>query len=626
MKSLLAGPILVSTLVLPALSFAQIQQAYVINTIAGGGGGTLNGQGYSGDGGSAADAQLAQPVGLLLDNSGNLYIADQVNNRIRQVALGTGIIQTIAGTGTGGYAGDGQAATSANLNSPLSLVIDGSGNLYIADTGNDVVREITTNGNITTAAGLYGAGFGFGGDGGAPSGAIFNLPSSIAMDSSGNLYIADTVNNRIRKATFGTNAITRTIAGNGTPGYTSDNVLATFAALNGPRAVAVDSAGNLYISDTANNRIRKVDTHGIITTVVGNGTPGFSGDGGPATNAELNSPRGIALDSAGNLYIADYLNSRIRKVVNGNIMTIAGGVPPLFYYGGDGGLATNAVLSFPSAVAVDKSGNVYVADTQNNAVRILTPVPSPPTINPGGVQTAGSFGGFPSAAPGSWIEIYGSSLAVDARPWNSSDFNGVNAPYVLDNTTVTIGGQYGFISYISGSQVDVQVPTTIGPGPQTLYLSTTAGTSAPYTININPVQPGLYAPPSFKGGSTQYVAALHADGSYVAPPGSVPNVTTRQAQPGETIVLYGVGFGPVTPPTPAGQISTSLNTLNTPVHFLFGQTPASSVTYEGLAPGTVGLYQINVVVPNISNSDTVPLTFTIGGVSGAQTLYTAVHN
>jgi uncharacterized protein (TIGR03437 family) len=623
---LLARPILVSVFLFSAPSWAQIQQAYIINTLVGGSGGNLNGQGYSGDGGAASAAQLAQPVGVLVDGSGNLFIADQVNNRVRQVVLSTGIITTVAGTGTAGYSGDGKAATAATLNAPHNLVKDASGNLYIADTGNDVVREVTTNGNISTAAGLYGAGFGFGGDGGAPSGAIFNQPSGIAMDPAGNLYIADTFNNRIRRATFGTNAITKTVAGNGTAGYTADGGLATLSALNEPRGVAVDAAGNLYIADTSNNRIRKVDTHGIITTVAGNGIAGFSGDGGSATSAELNSPRGIAVDSAGNLYIADYLNSRIREVVNGNIMTIAGGVQPTFGYGGDGGLGTNALLNFPSAVAVDSSGKVYIGDTQNNAIRVLSPIQSPPIISRGGVQSASAFGGFFSAAPGSWIEIYGSSLASDTRSWAASDFNGIYAPYVLDNTSVTIGGQYAFISYISGSQVNAQVPTTIGPGPQTLYLSTSIGTSTPYTININTVQPGLYAPSSFIVGGKQYVAAVFQDGTYVAPPGAIPNVNSRQAKPGETIVLYGIGFGPVTPDTPAGQISTSLTKLNTTVQFLFGQTPVTSVPYAGLAPSAVGLYQFNVVVPSIANSDTVPLTFTLGGVNSAQTLYTAVHN
>ncbi len=602
-----------AVLAAPALGWGQIEQTYIISTFAGG-----NGPGFSGDGGPATAAQLSQPTGIAFDASGNLYIADQNNQRIRQVSNGT--ISSPAGSGTMGYAGDGKAATAADLNAPLGVLVDSSGNLYIADTGNDVIRKVTTDGNISTVAGNYGAGAGYGGDGGNPTGAIFNQPSAIAMDSAGNLYICDTLNHRVRKANFSTN-VTSTVAGNGNASFSGDGGKAIFAALSSPRGVAVDAAGNVYISDSDNNRIRKVTPAGIITTIAGNGTPGFSGDGGAATDAQLNRPRGIALDAAGNLYIADYLNSRIRMVSNGIIRTIAGTAG--YGNGGDGGFGTSALLNFPAGVAVDSSGKVYIADTQNNAIRVLTPIASPPIIKKGGVQSAGAFGAFFSVAPGSWMEIYGSSLAPDARSWSAQDFTGIYAPYQLDTTTVTVGGQYAFLSYVSGNQVNVQVPTTIGPGPQTLYLSTSAGTSAPVTVNVNAVQPGLYAPPPFVVNGKQYVGATFADGTYVAPAGAIPGVTSRPAKPGETIILYGIGFGPVTPDTPAGQIATVAARLNTSLQVMFGQTPAQ-VAYAGLAPGSVGLYQINVVVPNIAGGDLVPLTFTLGGVAGAQTLYTAV--
>jgi uncharacterized protein (TIGR03437 family) len=610
---------------LPVVCSAQIQQAYIINTIVGGSAGTLNLYGFSGDGGPANAAQLAQPVGLALDNQGNLYIADQANNRIRQVTT-DGNIHTFAGAGTAGFTGDAGQATSADLNSPLSVAVDSSGNVYISDTVNNVIRKVTTDGKIKTVVGNYGLGFGFGGDNGAPTSAVFNYPGPTALDSSGNLYIVDTLNNRVRKVTWSANVI-RTLAGNnGAGGYSGDGGLATLASLNGPRGLAVDSAGNVYIADSNNNVIRRVDAvTGKISTVVGNGKAGFSGDGGPASSASLNSPRGLAFDSSGNLYIADYYNSRIRVVKNGTITTIAGGTAPVFGYGGDGGFATNAVLNFPSAVTVDASGNVYVSDTQNNAIRILKPAPSPPLISKGGVQSAGAFGACLAAAPGSWIEIYGSSLAPDARTWAPADFTGNYAPIKLDNVTVTIGDQYAFLSYISGGQVNVQVPTTIGPGAQRLFLSTSDGTSAQYSLTINAVEPGLYAPPSFLVGGKQYVAALLPDGTYVAPAGSIANVTSRQAKPGETITLYGIGFGPVNDGIPAGYIAPATDQITTPLQIMFGQT-AAQISYQGLAPGSVGLYQFNVVVPNISNSDTVPLTFNLGGSTGCQVLYTAVHN
>ncbi|HLH44627.1 MAG TPA: hypothetical protein VKV74_16675 [Bryobacteraceae bacterium] len=610
---------------LPALGWAQIQQAYIINTVVGGSTGTLNLYGFSGDGGPANAAQLAEPAGLALDSKGNLYIADQANNRIRQVTT-DGNINTFAGTGTAGFGGDGGQATSADLNAPFGVVADSSGNIYISDTANDVIRKVTTDGNINTAVGDYGSGFNFGGDNGPPTSAVFNHPGPIALDSSGNLYIADTLNNRVRKVNWSANVI-KTIAGNnGSGGYSGDGGLATLASLNGPRGVAIDSAGNVFIADSNNNVIRRVDAvTGKISTVAGNGVAGFSGDGGPAGNASLNSPRGLAFDSSGNLYIADYYNSRIRVISNGTIQTIAGGAGPVFGYGGDGGLATNAVLNFPSAVAVDSSGNVYVSDTQNNAIRILTPAPSPPILSKGGVQQAGAFGACLAAAPGSWIEIYGSSLAPDARSWGTADFTGSYAPIKLDDVTVTIGGQYAYLSYISGRQVNVQVPSTIGTGVQPLFLSTSEGTSAQYNLRVNAVEPGFYAPPSLMLNGKQYVAAYLPDGTFVAPPGSIPNATSRQAKPGETITLYGIGFGPVSDGIPAGYITPATDQITTPLEIAFGQT-AAKISYEGLAPGSVGLYQFNVVVPSISNSDTVPLTFNLGGSTGCQNLYTAVHN
>ena len=614
---------LVTLFFLPALGWAQIQQGYVINTVVGGSTGTLNLYGFSGDGGPANAAQLAGPVGLAFDGHGNLYIADQFNNRVREVTT-DGNINTFAGVGTAGFAGDAGQATSADLNAPLSVAVDSSGNVYISDTVNDVIRKVTTDGKINTVAGNYSLGFSFGGDNGAPTSAVFNHPGPIALDSAGNLYIVDTANNRIRKVTWSANVI-KTIAGNnGAGGYSGDGGLATLASLNGPSGLALDGAGNVYIADSNNNVIRRIDAStGKISTVVGNGQSGFSGDGGPALNASLHSPRGLAFDSAGNLYIVDYLNFRIRMLSNGTITTIAGNGQQGF--GGDGGLATSAPLSFPSALIVDASGNIYVSDTQNNAIRVLTPAPSPPLISKGGVQSAGAFGACFSAAPGSWIEIYGSSLAPDARSWGTADFAGNYAPIKLDNVTVTIGGQYAYLNYISGKQVNVQVPTTIGTGAQPLFLSTSQGTSVQYNLTVNAVQPGFYAPASFLVSGKQYVAALFSDGTYVAPPGSISNVTSRQAKPGETIILYGIGFGPVNDGIPAGYIAPATDQITTPLQIIFGQT-AATISYQGLAPGSVGLYQFNIVVPNISNSDTVPLTFNLGGSTGCQVLYTAVHN
>ncbi len=324
-----------------------------ITTVAGNGT-----QGFSGDGGPATSASLYYPDGVAVDLAGNLYIADSSNNRIRKVSSGT--ITTVAGNGTQGFSGDGGPATSASLYYPDGVSVDSAGNLYIADTRNCRIRKVS-GGTITTFAGNEN--WGFSGDGGPAASAWLYDPHGVAVDSAGNLYIADTSNNRIRKVSGGT--IT-TVAGNGAYRFSGDGGAATSASLNLPYGVAVDSAGNLYIADFGNNRIRQV-SGGTITTMAGDGNASFSGDGGPATSASLKWPEGVAVDSAGNLYIADFENDRIRKVSGGTITTVAGN--GIGRFSGDGGPATSASLLTPSAVAVDSTGNLYIADASNRRIR-----------------------------------------------------------------------------------------------------------------------------------------------------------------------------------------------------------------------------------------------------------------
>ena len=485
---------------LPAWCQVQTTFRYTITTVAGTGT-----SGYSGDAGQATSAQLNIPWGIAVDTSGNLYIADEINNRIRMVAT-NGTITTIAGNGTNGYAGDGSAATSANLNYAAAIAVDGSGNVYISDTGNHVIRKRAAGGTITTVAGTNVAGYY--GDGGAATSAQLNLPLGLALDTAGNLYIADAYNSMVRKvATSGT--IT-TVAGSTLSGFGGDGGAATSAQLRGPFAVTVDAAGNLYISDTFNHVVRKVAADGTITRVAGTGTRGYSGDGGLATEAKLNYPEGLAVDSAGNLFIADSLNCRIRVITpSGMITTVAG--TGKFGSLGDGGPATSAQLNTPSGVALDAAGNLYIADSQNSLVRRLTPDTSAtPSMQPGAVISASGFGAFTTAAPGSWIEIYGSSLARNTRQWSAADFKGVNAPTSLDGTSVSIGGQAAAVAYVSPTQVNAQVPSNVGPGPQRVTVTTAAGISAPFTLHLNPTQPGLWAPPSFQIGGKSYVGLCSA--------------------------------------------------------------------------------------------------------------------
>jgi trimeric autotransporter adhesin len=608
-------------IVLPPV-LCRAQSGYTISTVAGNAT-----SGYTGDGGAATSAELADPVHVAVDSSGNLYIADQGNHRVRKVSNGT--ISVFAGNGTAGYSGDGGAATSAEVE-VTGLAVDSSGNVYISSGVSNVIRKVTSAGTVSTVAGDNSQAAGFSGDDAAATKAQLDMPTGVAVDAAGNIYFSDTVNHRVRKvATTGT--IT-TFAGNGFPDDEGDGGAATDAKLNAPRGIAVDAAGNVYIADTLNHVIRKVSPSGIITTVAGNANlgAGFSGDGKEATSAQLNYPFDVAVDDVGNLYIADFLNSRIRKVAgsNGIITTIAGNGN--LAYTGDGGDALKAALCFPRGVAVAADGTVYVADVGNNVVRKLTPptnVPGQPVISAGGVITASVFGAFNTVAPGSWIEIYGRDLAATTRNWTSADFDGVTAPTVLDGTTVLIGGQEAFIAYVSPKQVNAIVPENVGTGSQQMTVNTAYGASAIYTIKVNARQPGLFAPASLNLGGKQYVGATFSDGAWVLPAsrqGDFSNLKSRPAKPGDVIVLYGTGFGPVTPDVPVGQIPQEKTTITSALEVFIGGTKAT-VQYQGLTPGSAGVYQFNVVVPELANGgDALPLTFTLDGVSGAQTLYTAV--
>jgi streptogramin lyase len=344
--------------------------------------------GYNGDGVAATSVNLSHPFGVAVDSTGNIYIDDTYSYRIREVDTSTHIISTVAGSGGYGYSGDGAAATSASLSFSYGVAVDGSGNIYIVDSSNNRIREVdATTHNITTLAG--NGDLGFCGDGGPATRASLNSFYGVAVDDSGNFYIADTYNQRIRKVdALGT--IT-TVAGNGSPGYSGDGGTATSASLNNPYGVAVDGSGNIFIADTYNQRIREVDatTHDI-TTVAGNGTGGFSSDGGPATDATLTSPYGVAVDSSGNIFIADTFAHRIREVDHstGKITTVAG--DGTFAFSGDGGPATSAGLANPYGVAVNGAGNVYIADTNNQRIREVTVTVAVPILS--GLPTSLDFG------------------------------------------------------------------------------------------------------------------------------------------------------------------------------------------------------------------------------------------
>ena len=306
--------------------------------------------------GTSASLGYDVPQSIAADRAGNVFFVDQ--NTVLRLDATTGVLTLVAGNWVPGFSGDNGPAANAQLANPGSIAVDSAGNLYIADGYNYRIRKVS-NGVITTIAGNGTPGFS--GDNGPATSAQLDFPYGVAVDSAGSLYIGDSGHNRIRKVS---NGVITTVAGNGTPGFSGDNGPAISAQLNGPSGVAVDSAGNLYIADYLNQRIRKV-SGGLITTVAGDGTPWFGGDNGPATRAELWYPSGLAVDSAGNLYIADTFNHRIRKISNGVITTAAGGGPSL----GDNGPAASAQLLYPYDVAVDAAGSLYIADTGHNRIR-----------------------------------------------------------------------------------------------------------------------------------------------------------------------------------------------------------------------------------------------------------------
>jgi sugar lactone lactonase YvrE len=349
--------------------------AQIITTIAG------NGiPGYSGDGGAATLAELNRADNVAMDRSGNIYISDAGNNCIRRINP-TGIITTIAGSGTAGYSGDGGPATLAHLNNPVDLVVDTIGNIYFADYSNNAIRKINASGVISTIAGNGTAGYA--GDGVAATIAELNGPQGIVFDNAGNLYIGDQLNNRVRKVN--TAGIISTIAGNGVGAYSGDGMAATASEVYNPDYLAIDAYGSIYICDNANQRIRKINTSGIISTVAGTGISGYSGDGIAATASEISWPGGIKVDNSGNLYIADCYNSRIRKVnAAGIISTIAGaGVAG---YSGDGGPATSAELNHPLGLILDIRGNILIADWYNNVIRSINIGNHPPFFAGGAVR------------------------------------------------------------------------------------------------------------------------------------------------------------------------------------------------------------------------------------------------
>ncbi|HEY4086864.1 MAG TPA: hypothetical protein VGM43_13045 [Bryobacteraceae bacterium] len=579
-----------------------------ITTVAGNGQYSL----FGGDGGPATDAQ-ASPLSVTFDQSGDLYITDR--QRIRKVH--NGVITTVAGNGVAGFAGDGGPATSAELNNPEGVAVDSAGNLYIADTSGNRIRMVS-NGVISTVAG--GAGLSpNNGDGGPATSAYLSSPSSVAIDSAGDLLIADFDHNEIRKVSGG---VISTFAGTGLAGVSGDNIPANTARLTGVASLTVAPSGDVYFADIGSNRIRKI-SNGIITTVAGNGTAGFSGDNGSAVNASLNEPCAVAVDSAGNLYIIDRGNIRIRKVdTAGVITTIAGQGTNGF--SGDGGPALDAEFYDPLGIAADKSGNIYVADQGNQRVRVLIPGGVPPPANRPVIAAVVSAVDYsPSVAPGSWIAIFGGNLSPETVALTTLPLQNQ-----LSGVTVTMSGTPLALRYVSSTQVNALLPFG-PPGTYQFVVSTAAGSSLPFQLTLDTFAPALY---TRNASGTGPAFAFDAGFQVVPVLGTDP------------VVIYASGLGPVDPPADAsagGNAVEPFNRVTNPVSVKIGGQPAT-VLFAGLAPNLPGVYQLNVAPPAgtlpdnslvVSSSSVasvpttlpVPLPANVANVSGGITLLYPVN-
>ena len=419
---------------------------------------TLAGDGYLhaiGDGGSATGAALFGPNAVALDASGDLFIADTGTERVRQVSA-AGIIGTLAGTGVAGYGLEPGPASIAPLNTPSGVAMDPAGGVIIADSYNNRIREVGLDGRIRTIVGNGSAGLAP--EDTPPLQAPLRAPRGVCVDPAGVLYIVDTSNHRVLRAAPGANL--KTAAGNGAPGDVGDGGPARLAQLDFPSACALDSAGNLYIADTSSHRIRKTRPDGIIVTIAGIGEAGFSGDGGLATEASLSSPRGVAADSNGDVFIADTGNNRIRQITpDGIIRTIAGQGDAAF--SGDGGPAVSARLNAPAGLVLDGSGDLYLADSGNNRVRRLVP---DGVITPAGITQPAAAAVVNAAsmlagpvAPGEIVSIFGTGLGPDVGEIGAFGAGGL-LQTALGGAEVRFAGVSAPLFYAQAGQINAQVP------------------------------------------------------------------------------------------------------------------------------------------------------------------------
>lgn len=542
-------------------------------------------------------------------------------------------------------------ATPTPMSSPSGITVGPDGALWFTELSGNKIGRITTAGSLTEF----------------PVPTLDSQPSSITAGPDGALWFTETRGNNIGRITTSGTITEYAIKGNTSPqgitvgadsalwftqnysdgigrvsvnGMITEDEVFSGSFLKDPNGITVGPDGALWFTEegsneTAGNYIGRITTSGTLTEILiptfdSNPSSITSGPDGALWFTESNAPKigrittggaitefpasaanFISVGPDGALWFTETSNNKIGRITTANLITeyivpTPSSQPFGITAGPDGAL-------WFTEMGAGKIGRLQVAADGNN-----------PLIS--SLISASGFGAFPAIAPGSWIEIYGANLATtSARGWTGSDFKGNQAPTSLDSVSVTIGGQPAFVAYISSQQVNALAPINIAAGQQQVVVKTAVSQSAPFMVQVNNVEPGLYAPGVGAFNEKQFAIGTFADGSLVLPEGAIPCAMSRRAQPGDSITLYGIGFGPVSPPVPAGEITPSKgDALDSAFDLSFGNTPAA-VSYDGMAPSTVGLYQFNTLVPNISSGNEIPLKFSTGGVVGTQDLYVAIQ-
>ncbi|MEO5926205.1 MAG: hypothetical protein ABIR70_20460 [Bryobacteraceae bacterium] len=568
---------------------------------------------FAGDGGPAQYGFLTQPVDVIVETTGRLLISENINRVIRRFSS-PGTLTTIAGSGApGGASGNGGAALSASL-SPVALARDASGDIYTTDALSNTVRRIGANGAISQVGPIFASTLG-----------------GVAVDPAERyVYVSLTSLHRIVRISLATDQVfpyagSGAVSAAASPGFSGDGGLPTDAKLNSPQRLFVDSDGNLFVADSANHRIRRINAAGDqIDTVAGNGLSDFSGDGSLATQASLPNPIGVAVDSSGNILVSnasaifriEKFTSKMYRIAGGTVRgnTSSLGVPAL-----------QARFNGISNVTVDDRGVIYFAETANLRVVALTASTYlTPTIS--GVISPGTFGAGTKLSPGGWMEIYGEKLADTTQVWKVGDFVGNITPSSLAGISVKIGGVDAYMQSVSPTQVNAVVPDGIS-GNVTIEVINNRGlhnviTSEPIVMTVTPRAPYLLAPPAFSRNGKQYVTAIVPGGAFAGPQGLIPGANFRPARSGDRVVVYGIGFGPTNPFIGAGYIANGVNALpDVKIRIAGIEAP---VDYAGLASGYVGLYQFNFQVPSAPSGD-AKFEITVEGQPLTQTLYLSIE-